>query len=52
MLYDAVLLGQFPFLKPGGSTRLPGNDLINISLVWVVVADNAVQFARYKIIFV
>lgn len=47
-----MLLGEFPFLKSGRSTQLPENDLINMSLVWLLVADNAIQFVRYRITIV
>lgn len=52
MLYDAVLLGEFPSLKSGRFTRLPLNQLKNLSLAWLLVADGAIQFARYRVTIV
>ncbi|KAM7507544.1 hypothetical protein LguiA_017997 [Lonicera macranthoides] len=47
VLYDAVLLEEYSFLNSGSLAQLLGcNDLKNLSLVWLLVADNAMQFVR------
>lgn len=49
VLYDAVLLGELPFLKSGRFSQLHESHLKNIFLAWLLVADNAIEFARYMI---
>ncbi|XP_074334533.1 uncharacterized protein LOC141671962 isoform X1 [Apium graveolens] len=46
VLYDAVLLGELPFLKSGRFSQLHESHLKNIFLAWLLVADNAIDFAR------
>ncbi|KAL6985516.1 hypothetical protein U1Q18_018891 [Sarracenia purpurea var. burkii] len=46
VLYDVVILVDYSFLKSDIWTQLPGDYLKNFALTWLLVADNAVQFAR------
>lgn len=47
-----MLLGEFPFLKSGRFNRFPKNDVINMSLAWLLIADDAIQLARYSLTIV
>lgn len=47
ILYDAVILFDYSFLYNGRWTQLQDNHLRNLALMWSLVADTAVQFARY-----
>lgn len=49
ILYDAVLLGESLFQKSDTFTRLPLNQLKNLCLAWLLVADDAIQFTRYTV---
>ncbi|WOG85602.1 hypothetical protein DCAR_0104793 [Daucus carota subsp. sativus] len=46
VLYDAVLLGELPFLRSGRFGQLHENHLKNMFLAWLLVADNAIEFER------
>lgn len=47
MLYDVVILVDYSYLKAQMWTQLPGDCLKSVALTWLLVVDNAVQFARY-----
>lgn len=51
VLYDAVMLVDYSFLHSDRWLRLNGNHLNGLALVWVLVADAAVRFATYGIVF-
>lgn len=46
VLYDVVILVDYTYLKPQMWTQLPGDCMNNFALTWLLVVDNAVQFAR------
>lgn len=46
VLFDAVLLGELPFLKSGRFSQLHESHLKNMFLAWLLVADNAIEFER------
>ncbi|XP_052208900.1 uncharacterized protein LOC127812530 [Diospyros lotus] len=48
VLYDGIILVQDPFLKSQVWPALPSDYLKNFALMWLLVADKAVQFARVR----
>ncbi|CAL5359243.1 unnamed protein product [Camellia sinensis] len=46
VLYDVVILVEYSFLKSQMWTQLPGDYFTKFAVTWLLVADNAVQFAR------
>ena len=47
VLYDAVLIVDYSCLNSRGWMQLCDNLFGNLALKWLLVADDAVQFARY-----
>ena len=48
VLYDSVLMVDYSFLKPQKGIHLPDERLKNLAITWLLVADNAIWFVRYK----
>ncbi|KAJ8531408.1 hypothetical protein K7X08_026842 [Anisodus acutangulus] len=46
LLYDAVIMVDYSFLSSGRWFQLPESYFRNLDLLWSLVADNAIQFAR------
>ncbi|XP_060208458.1 uncharacterized protein LOC132635886 isoform X1 [Lycium barbarum] len=46
LLYDAVITVDHSFLSSGSWFQLPESYFRNLALLWSLVADNAIQFAR------
>lgn len=48
VLYDAVIMEKYTFLNPQIGIQLFGNQLKNIVVTWLFVADNAILYVRYE----
>ncbi|RVW52430.1 hypothetical protein CK203_072054 [Vitis vinifera] len=46
VLYDAVIMEKYTFLNPQIGIQLFGNQLKNIVVTWLFVADNAILYVR------
>ncbi|GLT97286.1 hypothetical protein SLE2022_148590 [Rubroshorea leprosula] len=46
VLYDAVITVEYSFFNPGGRILLSNKQLTNLALMWLCVADSAIQFVR------
>ncbi|KAF5726168.1 hypothetical protein HS088_TW23G00909 [Tripterygium wilfordii] len=46
VLYDAVIMAEYSFLDLQGGVELPSKHLKSLAVTWLLVADNAIRFAR------
>lgn len=46
LLYDAVILVDHSFLSSGRWFQIPESSFRNLVLLWSLIVDNAIQFAR------